>query len=201
MENQQDPIEYEYINPEEEISRQQSELASRSKASVSDSYAKWVQEANDKLERIRHSLLGEYENKEGDWILHTVKVEIEGEEYNVADWRIMNERGVNSYINFILSWYIDKNTFMTKLNSARVIEKMKFIATRLAKTLWKNKKEWDIDFKDIEMLVFLACDIIEFALRRAEGGNEKNFLMGSGGAFTYGERNSRYSNLFNVLRK
>lgn len=202
------PEQYQYeleqqqqVNAEEEIARAQSEISSKGKTQVSDSYAKWVQEAEDKLTKIRHALLGEYLDSEGNWVLHLVeKVNEKGEKIQYADWRIMNERGANFYIDFVTSWYMDKNTYMSKLRSERVNEKMRFIARRLAKLLWKNKVDWVIDFRDIEMLVFLGADIIEFALRRAEGGNEKNFLGMSGGAFTFGQRDSRFANISRILR-
>lgn len=161
---------------EELYQRAQSEKAiNYEQPVIAGSYAKWMQDNKEKLVELSRTLMGMYVGADGK-----VKTDPKA--------RLMEDKGVRAWIGLVGNTYLDKNLFMTKIEPNRVMKKLRFIGRTLGMTAMLHKKDWKIDAKNLRIICFSTLDIIEFAMKRAEMGNEKKFMMGVGsGAFQFDE--------------
>ncbi len=130
-------------------------------------------DVSDILTRMIHTFRGEAQTIE-------YKENEHGEVIAVPKWvkiskPLMNEEGINAVIGEVSS-LLHKNTFLSNISerSIRTVCYDKHMI--LAQLLAQKSKDFDLDDRDKERVLYMVMDNIYLALKRAQNGGERESL-------------------------
>ena len=91
---------------------------------------------------------------------------------------LMNENGVMAIMNLIMKSRINRNAFLTNLDSIEVRFILKKLLKDLADKLFMDYELYDINENNLNLIIDLVEDTVLFSLNRAIGQGERKFLGG-----------------------
>jgi hypothetical protein len=131
-----------------------------------DPLTKWQLDNLKTIERLKHYLRGEV--PKWDEKLKAVIWTPEG-------YRMMNDKGVRMTLSLVSSMS-DKDTVLTTLDKNEIASTMRALHKHVAQLFGEKYKEYEIDKGDLTVIIDIVTNKIWFAMKRAEGGAEKNFI-------------------------
>jgi hypothetical protein len=77
----------------------------------------------------------------------------------------------------LMNGLVNRNTFMTKLDDEAIRDRMFFLTLNMLAWFFIYHREWEVKPGNASIMVNMLCDIVENALKRAEGGEERSGHM------------------------
>jgi len=119
-------------------------------------------DSSDFVNRTKFRLLGFVETNNG---------------FEQIGHRLMNEKGA-SWVISMLDSHVGKDVFLSKIEDDDVIRITKFIWRTMNRAILRNKEMWEMpnDPSSWTLAILIVVNNVYFALRRAEGAEEKRFF-------------------------
>lgn len=128
------------------------------------------------------------ENDYHKWILFTeeeisnICAEISGKHFSRENGTyiqfrepLLNEKGVAG-VKIILKSILNPNTFLSNLETEQdMFRTGYFMATNILQTIMLNRQEWGVDIRNMQLLMSIIENYIDFAIRRAFKEGDRKF--------------------------
>lgn len=128
------------------------------------------------------------ENDYHKWILFTeeeisnICAEISGKHFSRENGTyiqfrepLLNEKGIAG-VKIILKSILNPNTFLSNLETEQdMFRTGYFMATNILHTIMLNRNEWGVDVKNMQLLMSIIENYIDFAIRRAFKEGDRKF--------------------------
>ncbi len=137
---------------------------------------RWQQNINPELEELKHDLLNEYKDAEGNWKSYLTEVfdEETGKLKTVDMPPRMNSFGVQFVLSNIKR-YINRNTMRCSMSTEEINTKMRSFSNAMTIALAVNSTEYQINMTEYHSICRTIRSMVHFTLLRAlNDGERKN---------------------------
>lgn|SRR3990167_2273627 len=149
---------------------------------------RWQLDAEDimlklKAALLRKNLVIKGDNVEMQDIKLTRTVYVKGkkkgemvkEEREYALVPLLNEEGLRDLIAIVES-YLNKNTYLSELNEFEIAELVRETMISIIGILYSKHREYDLEEKNLDIVINIMFNYIYSAAKRAEKGGERKFI-------------------------
>lgn len=157
-------MEFTSTTPQHQIQDPDSQYVMAGSQQKDPELIKWQLTGHDLINEIKHRLKGDvYDEVNEKWEKETRQ--------------LLNDQGINDIIALLNAYGINKNTILSTLNESMVFKIMLIFDGDLSELFAINHDNYELQVQKMSLVKDAICNQVYFAMTRAIGGAEKNFIQ------------------------